>query len=179
MILPSITPNTYLLLFFMNCSVLILPLYEFFLYPALHRCLEMVNSSWKVIFGILLMTAKIITVLVIEVIARHNYLERTNYNATIPCTGQGTLSTSMDFRWMAIPLSLDSLSISVFGIGGLEFVASQTPYSMRGLVVGAAGCIFVCTRGNDYKYTIYQAITHLGHWDHQLWVLACPAASGG
>ena len=88
------------------------------------------------------MTAKIITVLVIEVIARHNYLERTNYNATIPCTGQGTLSTSMDFRWMAVPLSLDSLSISVFGIGGLEFIASQTPYSMRGLVVGTAGCIF-------------------------------------
>ena len=124
--------------FFINVSFIILPLYEFFFYPVFHRCLEVVKSSWKFIFGNLLLTAKIVAVLVIEIFARRNHLESTNYNASIPCIDHATPSTSVDLRWMAVPLFLDSLSTSMLGIGALEFITSQTPYSMRGLVMGTA-----------------------------------------
>ena len=42
----------------------------------------------------------------------------------------------MDFRWMAVPQCLYSLSISVMLIRGGVFISSQVPYSMRGLIVG-------------------------------------------
>ena len=124
--------------FFTNCGVLILPLYEFFFYPVFHRCLEMVKSSWRFLFGILLLTTEIVATLTIEVIARHQYLESTNYNTTIPCMVHGTLGSSINFRWIAVPLSVYSLSASVLGIGLLEFIVSQTPYSMRGLIMGTS-----------------------------------------
>ena len=125
-----------------NSCVVMFPLYELFIYPLFHRCLEMMKSHWKFILGVLLLIADIIALLVIETVGRYKYLESTNYNTTIPCIGHGTLSTSMDFRWMAIPLFLHSLSASVFGIGAIEFIASQAPYSMRGLIMGTAYCMF-------------------------------------
>ena len=79
--------------------------------------------------------------MVMETSARREYLKATNDNTTIPCMGRGTLSTSMDYWWMAIPLFLHSLSAGVFGIGVIEFTASQAPYSMRGLIMGAAYCM--------------------------------------
>ena len=47
-----------------------------------------------------------VAVLVIETVARYKYLESTDYNSMIHCMGHGTLSTSMDFQWMAVPLFL-------------------------------------------------------------------------
>ena len=46
----------------------------------------------------------------------------------------------MDFRFMAVPLLLHSLSITAIAIGAFEFFASQTPYSMRGLIMGMVYC---------------------------------------
>ena len=122
-------------------SVLILPLYNLFFYPVFHRCLEVRRSYWKFFWGVLLLLAEIVALLVMETVARYEYLETTNYNTTIPCTGRGTLSTSMNFRWMAIPLFLHTLSTSVFCVVAIEFIASQAPYSMRGLVMGTAYCM--------------------------------------
>ena len=124
--------------FFANCGFLILPLYEFFFYPVFHRCLEMLKSSWRFLLGILLLTVKLVALLVIEVIARHQYLESTNYNTSIPCMVHDTLGSSINFRWIAVPLMLNSLSVCVLGIGLLEFIVSQTPFSMRGLIMGTS-----------------------------------------
>ena len=123
-------------------SVVVLPFYDLFLYPVFHRCLEMVGSTWKFFWGVLLLLAEIVALLVIETVARYEHMEIANYNTTIPCTGHGTLSTSMDFRWMAIPLFLHTLSTSVFCVVAIEFIASQAPYSMRGLIMGTAYCTF-------------------------------------
>ena len=124
-------------------GVIVLPLYEFIFYPLFHRCLEMVKNGWTIIFGILLLTAKIAAILVIEIVVRRSYLESTDYNSTIPCLGHGTLNTNVNIWWMAIPFILDSLSMFVLTIRGLGFIVSQTPYSMRGLVVGTAYAMII------------------------------------
>ena len=129
--------------FLPDSAVIVLPLYEFFFYPLFHRCLEMVKSSWTFTFGILLLTAKIAAILVIEVVVRRSYLESTNYNSTIPCLGHGTLNTDVNIWWMAIPFLLDSLSLYVLCIRGLGFIVSQTPYSMRGLLMGTAYAMII------------------------------------
>ena len=143
---PSCYSNDAFVAFFENCSIVILPFYEFFFYPVFHRCLEMVKSSWRFLFGILLLTAELVATLTIEVIARRQYLESSNYNTTIPCMVHGTLDSSINFRWIAVPLSVYSLSACVLGIGLLEFIVSQTPYSMKGLIMGTSYCMIVlCT----------------------------------
>ena len=38
---------------------------------------------------------------------------------------------------MLLPNVLNSVSIMYLGIGGVEFICAQTPYSMRGLISGA------------------------------------------
>ena len=122
-------------------SFIILPFYELFLYPIFHRCLEMINSRWKFISGVFLLIVETVTLLIIESIARHKYFRtNSNYNTSIPCIGHSTLSTSMDFRVMAVPLLLHSLSVTAIAIGAFEFLASQAPYSMRGLIMGIVYC---------------------------------------
>jgi hypothetical protein len=39
---------------------------------------------------------------------------------------------------MAIPNILNSMSLILLGIGIYEFICAQTPYSMRGLIIGCA-----------------------------------------
>ena len=119
----------------------ILPAYELIIHPVLHRCLEGIKSLWKLTFGVILMTAEIVVLMVIETLARHNYLA-SNDNSTIPCVGRGTLSASVDLRWMEVPRLLHSLSIATVTIGGIKFIASQAPYSMRGLIMGMVFCMF-------------------------------------
>ena len=120
-------------------SVMILPFYELIFYPVFHQCLEKISSHWKFISGVFLLIVEIVALLVIETVARHSYLS--NNNTTIPCTGHGTLSTSMDYRWMAVPLLLHSLSTAAVAIGAIEFITSQAPYSMRGLIMGTVYCM--------------------------------------
>ena len=135
--------NVVLVGFFSNCGVMVLPLYEFFFRPVFHRCLETVKSGWRFSFGMILLTFKIVSTLVIEIIVRHNYLEITNYNSTISCMDHVTLNPGVNIWWMAIPFLVDSLSVYVLSIAGLEFAVSQTPYSMRGLVMGTIYAMLV------------------------------------
>ena len=130
--------------FFLFSCVIILPLFELVLYPLFHRCLEVISSycHWG-FMGIFFLMAEIVSLLVIETVARYNYIVSNGFNATIPCTGHGTLSLSMDFRWMIIPQVLCSLSASVIGIKICVFISSQVPYSMRGLVMGTCCCLLV------------------------------------
>ena len=73
-------------------------------------------------------------------IARRSYLSHYSNNATLHCIfleEHGTLSSSFDIRWMALQSFLNSVSLFALGLGGIEFICSQTPYSMRGLISGA------------------------------------------
>ena len=88
-----------------------------------------------------MLVAETVALLMMETVARHNYYQTSySYNITIPCIGHGTLSNSMDFRLMAVSLSLHSLSTTAVAIGAFEFIASQAPYSMRGLIMGMVYC---------------------------------------
>ena len=136
---------------FIYCGAIAVPLYEFFIYPLFHRCLGKLNdkSQWKVVLGVLLLIATIITLMLFGIIARKSYLENNinNNTSSIHCvfykTYNSTLSTSFDYRWMAIPYFTRSMSVLFLGIGYLEFIAAQAPYLMRGLIMGTAYGFFL------------------------------------
>ena len=126
--------------------IVILFLYELIFYPLFHRCLRRIKYQWTFVLGVLLLISTTLSVITIEIIARYNY-HKNNTNATTPCTHYGILSASMDFRWMAVPVALHSLSTVACGIGAITLLASQTPYSMRGLIMGIGYCSFSVCRG--------------------------------
>ena len=124
--------------------VIVIPLYEFIFYPLFNRCLAAVSIQTKFVLGVALHTAAIVALILLVVVARHSYLKyhtSNQSNSTIHCIfneADGTLSSSLDYRWMTIPNFLYSLSITAIGIGAIEFLVSQAPYSMRGLMAGSA-----------------------------------------
>ena len=124
--------------------VIVIPLYEFIFYPLFNRCLAAVSIQTKFVLGVALHTAAIVALILLVVVARHSYLKyhtSNQSNSTIHCIfneADGTLSSSLDYRWMIIPNFLYSLSITAIGIGAIEFLVSQAPYSMRGLMAGSA-----------------------------------------
>ena len=135
---------------FIYSWVIVIPVYEFIFYPLFNRCLVAVSSRTKFVFGLLLHTAAIVALMLLVVVARHSYLKynvntSNQSNATIQCIfyeANGALSSSLDYQWMSMPNFLYSLSLTALSIGSLEFGVSQTPYSMRGLLMGSAYGMF-------------------------------------
>ena len=127
------------------CSwVIVIPFYELVFYPLFNKRLAELGSRTKGVLCLLLLVAAIVTVTIFLVVARHNTLERNvsnhHYNSTIQCIfheDNGVLSLGLDYQWMAIPNILYTLSLMTFNTGGLELIISQTPYSMRGLLMGS------------------------------------------
>ena len=98
-------------------------LHELFVYPFLRKCFSSTKIYKKFIAGVILQIARI----VIFMIYNKNFLNVRSYQ-----------------NWMAIPNFLGTVSITMISISSIEFVASQTPYSMRGLMIGAGyGSVFI------------------------------------
>ena len=75
----------------------------------------------------------------LELVARNSYLAQSGNNSTLQCLfseEKGTLSSRFSMKWMVLPNILNTISIVTLGIGGIEFICAQTPYSMKGLMVG-------------------------------------------
>ena len=121
----------------------VLPLYEYFCYPLFHRFLVVIKSQWMILIGVVFLIFDVLSLMIIEIQARHNYL-KLDANLTIQCAGHGVLSASLDYRWMVMPYVFHSMSIAFYAIGVIQFIVAQSPYSMRGLIMGAAyGLLFL------------------------------------
>ena len=116
---------------------IILPVYEVIIYPVFQRILVVVKSQMIFMLGTLFLMVTVSLVMLIEAMTRYHYLE-IHVNSTIQCVEPGILSTSMNDHWMALPYVFRSLSVALFSVGTFQFIASQVPYSMRGLVMGTA-----------------------------------------
>ena len=115
-------------------GVLLIPMYEFLFFPLFHWFLAKINSQRKFILGVLLLIAATIIVVGFVSVTNLNF-QKTNDTATMY---NSTETTVLDYRWLAIPSFLRSVSVALLLIGAIEFIVSQTPYSMRGLIMGTA-----------------------------------------
>ena len=164
---------------------IVLPVYEFLIYPVFHRVLSVIKSQDIFLFGVLFLKATIVSLMLIETFARYNYLEG-SINGTILCVEPSILNTDMDNHWMAFPYVLRSLSIALFAIGSIQFIASQAPYSMRGLISGMAyGLLLLSGTGVTaisvpftHNLSIWRAgVISCGFW-HALTLLTIGGAAG-
>ena len=129
-------------MFYYSTVIIIIPLYEFLLYPTLHKYFFRIKLHWKFVTGVMIQVAKFISLILIQVFARYNYFKaNSEHNEThiIGCMfneSSGDLSSSLDYRWTIIPTFLHSISMTLLFISGLEFLCAQVPYSMKGLIFG-------------------------------------------
>ena len=56
-----------------------------------------------------------------------------------------TLAQSLSYKWIVIPDLFFVLSLTLTAIGGLEFISTQVPYSMRGAIFGIVLCSVIAT----------------------------------
>ncbi len=119
---------------------LLIPLYEFIIYPTTHRLVPSVKIYQKFILGVVLQIVTVIILMVFDstVIKAH---QEHNINSTIHCIltyDQGALSSNYDgtSKWIILAQLLGTISRAIVCISGLEFLVSQTPYTMRGLLFG-------------------------------------------
>ena len=128
---------------FYYSTVIIIPLYELLLHPTLNKCFSRIKLHWKFVVGVIMQVAKFISLMLIQVVARYNYYFQVNsgQNETniVGCMfneSRSALSSSLDYRWTAIPTFFHSISMALIFIGGFEFLCAQVPYSMKGLIFG-------------------------------------------
>ena len=122
---------------FAFCNIVVpIPLYEFVFYPLFQRTLL---SYHKLILEVLLRMVRIITLMVFELSACHNYLVQHGDNTTLKCVFeefQDNLSPSFNTKWMTLPDFPLIMSTMFFIFSSFEFMCAQSPYSMRGLLFG-------------------------------------------
>ena len=130
-------------------GTMLIPLHEFILYPLLHKYFSWIKSYWKFSIGVVAQATRVVTLVALELMARNNYLVQNGKNSTLQCIfseEKGALSSSFDIKWMVLPNILNAISIVTLGIGGIEFICAQTPYSMKGLMVGTVyGSVVIIT----------------------------------
>ena len=121
----------------------LLPIFEFIIYPIFHRFLSCINTKILLMTGVLLQIPVAVSLMLIEIMARRNALD-SGGNITIQCVRSDTfeLSYRIDYRWLALPCIVYSLSVAFWSIGIIRFIAAQSPYSMRGLVMGSLYGLF-------------------------------------
>ena len=137
-----------------------IPLHEFILYPTLRRHFSSIKIYQKFILGMTLHIARVITLMVCDIMARKDYIKHHGHNATMQCRSQEPLHVNLNLlkNWVAIPNILANISITLLGISSIEFLVSQTPYSMRGLMIGLSyGGVFIFS---TIGYGIYWPFTH-------------------
>ena len=127
-------------------AALAIPLYELIVYPTTQKCIPEIKLHQKFISVVIIQIVRVIIIIAFDLTARKTYAE--HHNQTTPeCIfryDQGALSSSFNSHWIAFVQLLDIISLTVLSISGIDFLASQTPYSMRGLIIGTGyGSIFV------------------------------------
>ncbi len=138
----------YILAFGRSTIAIFIPLHEFVLYPLLHNCFPYIKIYQKFILGMMLQILRVITLIVFDLLANKNITKQ----------NLGHMSSKSYGYWLALPNVLENASETMLSVSSIEFFASQTPYSMRGLMIGSGyGSLFIFT---VIGYGIYWLFTH-------------------
>ena len=119
--------------------LLLVVLNETLIYPLCHRCVTKIESLHKILLGMLLEIARIIVLMVYDIVSRQNFIMESNMNETIRCLFQandGVLHDNFSSQLVVLPNVINCVSMLLINYGAIEFLAAQVPYSMKGLMIG-------------------------------------------
>jgi len=111
------------------------PFFEFIVRPLLKLRFS-ITILQKLLLGVLFANLSMASVMTIALLAESGNPELKNVTCVVASTG--FRHTSLDYRGMAIPYTLDSIMEFMLLTSGIEFICAQSPYSMKGLIFGVA-----------------------------------------
>ena len=112
--------------------VILIPLYVYLLRPYL-SCFTF-GTLKRLGIAIVLYTISLLVPLITDTVG-HNKLQ--NHNATCMFTSIGVTLSSINSNVVLIPIILNAFAIVLFYTAAFEFICSQSPQSMKGLIIGA------------------------------------------
>lgn len=90
--------------YFIGGTVMV-PLHELVVNSLFHKCLPDLQSTHKFINGAILRIGKLVILLTLVTVARHNYQSTSDGRGSLPCLFHGSvgyLGTYVDYRWTAL-----------------------------------------------------------------------------
>ena len=114
--------------------VLLVPLYELVVLPIFHKCIPNFGIFQKFGIGMVLVLMNILAQLTLDIVG-HQVTNATD----IPClflAKESSTVLSIDYRWLVIPEILRGIATLFLFVAAVEFVCAQSPYNMRGLLIG-------------------------------------------
>ena len=117
--------------------VMFIPLFEFTLYPIFKRYFD-VSMMMKFFIGTIFLVLGLLGYMSLELIGHH----QSNTNNSIICL-LSAKEYEMDkvlplsYKWIAIPNIISYTAYFMLLASGLEFLCSQSPHNMKGLLYGA------------------------------------------
>ena len=111
----------------------------------------------KYFAGMVLQLARLIILIALDVASRKICIEEHGKNITINCFSHLYVTSSINSKWTVLVQFLQSAPLTMLGIGGIEFLASQTPYSMRrlfplSLITSTQYEVYICL-SNEHIFT--------------------------
>lgn len=121
--------------------VIFVPLYECLLLSLFSKYLPRINSLKKFVLGIISFILGSLGNLCLEVIGHYQYEHTSQQNVTLCLFAAEdslppAMALSVSYYWLAIPNTFSSMSVLLMSIAALEFLCSQSPYAMKGLLTG-------------------------------------------
>ena len=121
---------------------IIIPLYLFLLRPYIHYYIPRIFK--RILLGQLLILASTICILLMDTVGHINSLSTacflaTDYTPSINCNTSNFTCKSLGLSIfnLAIPYTLNAIAYTLVYIGAYEFILSQSPHTMKGLLLGS------------------------------------------
>ena len=116
------------------------PIREFVIYPIFRKCMLQMKSSMKVISGVFLLGLLYLSLLIIEAVGHHfTHFPDKNQMCFL---SEKSHHLSLSYWWYCTSGFFRGLSYFYILYGAIEFISSQSPYSMKGLLIGVSYFIF-------------------------------------
>ena len=113
--------------------VVLVLLFEFILLPFLSIFVPRVNTTGMFILGAVATSLWIISLLIIDIVA---YKDNMYSGSCIFTEEPSKRSFNIDFKWFLIPKSFEGLVSALFIFSLFKFVWSQSPITMKGMILG-------------------------------------------
>ena len=162
-----------------------IPLWEFVLLPFLWKLITMkLKILLKVLLGMIVFFLCLVSHISIELFGQIIWHHK-HPNATLPCLIPRISDKSLyhyhglSFWLLVVPSSFFSLGGCLLFVAGLEFISSQSPYSMRGLLFGMG---YLCSGFSMLLFyplfVPFKKLDSFGHMNCMFWyLLACVVAA--
>jgi peptide/histidine transporter 3/4 len=114
--------------------VFFIPFHELVIFPVFGKYELRMKSSMKFIFGLIFIILRYLSFLIIEAVGYHySFLPQED---TMCFLSETSHSLSLSYKWYYIPQFFRGF-FSFYGAwGAIEFICSQTPYALKGLIFG-------------------------------------------